>query len=145
VAEIKQEIVGVTQYFCVRMCIDECVVGRCSGEYAVDVLLFDLRMSANWASLLRRLSHLLSYCTLSKVSTGIGDCLCVCSHASLVNSALNPSRVGKSIISALIGGNVTSAGWQVPVSDVIWPVSCHNDEACCKLLHTVTFTFIMRL
>ena len=34
------------------------------------------------------------------------------------------------------GGNVTSAGWQVTLCDLIWHVSFRSDEAVCELLYS---------
>jgi len=48
-------------------------------------------------------------------------------------------------VSALIGwcegGNVTSARWQVTLSDPIWHVSLCSGEACCELLYPFTLLY----
>jgi len=41
-----------------------------------------------------------------------------------------------------VGGNITSARWQVTLCDPIWHVNSHSSEACCKRICFVYFTYL---
>jgi len=91
-----------------------------------------------------------SYLTSRPVSTGMGDCflailscLCITSQLSHFSIASLRGRWIEYSLCSGMGGNVTSAGWQVTLCDPIWHVSARSGEAGCKLLHFVYFTLFL--
>ena len=117
----------------------------------------DIKLSGWWFSAVVASFVAPSCSTLSPVSTGMGDRLPVGIPPWYVTKPIRSTQpcipLGSlNRVPALIGwgkgGNVTSAGWQVTLCDLLWHVSSRRGEACCELLYLVTlltyFTFLGR-
>ena len=79
---------------------------------------------------------------LSPVSTGMGDQTGIPPwYVTKPTRSTQPCIPLWSLnrVPASTGWNVTSARWQVTLCDPIWHMSSHSGEACCELLHPVTY------